>query len=356
MAVPEAELEPVPEQTAAQSEDGEPKWCCHCRTSPAQSQTAIVCTILTDPKYGYCWKQWPTEEWTYKGAGPTPRTRPRDSKRVDFTNSGFHAGRYTISSVDETEMLYDRLNLCDLTGARDNIDSDICPPTYIFSAQYSAPEFETERSWMDEGVWFLKENLQNYGQGTWVVKTPKQASKLVQKGKDYVLQPHIAKPLLYDGRKFHIRLYLLIVKDEVGQYPSSTGYNNRFCESRREFYKFLGIFSSLFLFFPLMLGVQMQMRTMEVIGRCRRSHGLQNMSTRRRKSLFDVRQTFVLLTGSKYCANPIRLVGFSMCEIYESSGFMIRHGWRCLKIWRRSQRSCQHIWKLEREPHATTGC
>ena len=127
----------------------------------------------------------------------------------------------------------DRLNLCDLVGARDNVDSEICPPTYIFSSRYPAPDFEDPgSSWMDDcGCWFLKENLQNYGRGCHAVLNIEAAKALVQKGTDYVLQPHIARPLLHTDRKFHVRQYLLIVKDESGQYPGTHGWGNRFCES-----------------------------------------------------------------------------------------------------------------------------
>ena len=90
----------------------------------------------------------------------------------------------------------------------------------------------------------LKPRWQNYGRGTRAVESPAQAEDLVEVDKAYVLQPHIRLPLLYTdgmcararlrarraamctramlmraagggaGRKFHIRLYLLVIQSE----------------------------------------------------------------------------------------------------------------------------------------------
>ena len=56
---------------------------------------------------------------------------------------------------------------------------------------------------------FLKETNRNYSAG--VTAHPNVAACLAAADprKDYVVQPHYAKPMLRDGRKFHIRLYIL---------------------------------------------------------------------------------------------------------------------------------------------------
>ena len=70
-------------------------------------------------------------------------------------------------------------------------------------------------------LFFLKKNLSNYGLGVVPVKTPEEALSLVEPDGVYVLQPHIPSPVLYDGRKFHLRLYLLIAQRRSWSEPAN---------------------------------------------------------------------------------------------------------------------------------------
>ena len=132
--------------------------------------------------------------------------------------SGYWSTSFEIS-IDQTELLYDRVNLAKLTGSRDCISSDVCPPSYVIRDGKPMP-----RVYPTNGpqLYFLKKNLSNYGLGVVAVKTPDEALALVESDGEYVLQPHVPSPLLYDGsRKFHVRLYLMIAQRKGWSGPTN---------------------------------------------------------------------------------------------------------------------------------------
>ena len=101
------------------------------------------------------------------------------------------------------------MNLAKLTGSRDCTSSDICPPSYVIRHGKPAPRIYPATG---PKLFFLKKNLSNYGLGVVAVKTPDEALALVEPDGVYVLQPHIPAPVLFDGKKFHVRLYLMIAQ------------------------------------------------------------------------------------------------------------------------------------------------
>ena len=66
----------------------------------------------------------------------------------------------------------------------------------------------------------LPENSRNFGQGIDVTKTAAEALTIAARNeeqqaegeepREYVLQPHIVRPLLFGGAKFHIRVCALL--------------------------------------------------------------------------------------------------------------------------------------------------
>lgn len=131
--------------------------------------------------------------------------------------SGYWSKYFEIS-IDQTELLYDRVNLAKLTGSRDCTSSLICPASYVIRHGKPVPRIHPTTG---PKLFFLKKNLSNYGLGVVATKTPDEALALVEPGEEYVLQPHIPAPILFDGKKFHIRLYLMIA-----QRKSWSGFDN----------------------------------------------------------------------------------------------------------------------------------
>ena len=61
----------------------------------------------------------------------------------------------------------------------------------------------------DSHVWFLKETNRNYAAGTFVHASAAACRMAAEPGKNYVVQRHYEDPMLIDGKKFHIRVYLM---------------------------------------------------------------------------------------------------------------------------------------------------
>ena len=114
--------------------------------------------------------------------------------------------------------------------------------------------------------WFLKENSRNYGQGIWVTSTLREALDIAaaeeadeqqtkslalrqktaededngeqqsepapapvaeeeeEEGRTFVIQPHIPRPLLIRGCKFHIRIYCMIMFSPSLRFPRNLVY------------------------------------------------------------------------------------------------------------------------------------
>eukprot|EP01047_Picozoa_sp_COSAG01_P045180 COSAG01_NODE_4143_length_5301_cov_13.838908_3_plen_234_part_00 len=66
---------------------------------------------------------------------------------------------------------------------------------------------------------FLKANHQHCGTGTRVCRSVDQALAAVasaQGGQEFVLQPHVPRPMLWHRRKFHVRVWALFIARPVG--------------------------------------------------------------------------------------------------------------------------------------------
>jgi hypothetical protein len=58
--------------------------------------------------------------------------------------------------------------------------------------------------------WFLKEADRNWGTSVRCFETLEECVKYAKADSTYVVQRHIARPLLYEGRKAHIKFYILV--------------------------------------------------------------------------------------------------------------------------------------------------
>lgn len=163
--------------------------------------------------------------------------RPVQSEHLDLCNSSYFSVHFNMT-IKETEWLFDRLKLAELTGSLNCTTSAICPPTYVFLPTRTENGVKDLCATMTEAFgstkdaetrtcWFLKENRQNFGLGTHCIPHPDPCIilPLLRPGKGYVIQPHIVHPALYlddelataeniaqRGRKYHLRLYILIAQ------------------------------------------------------------------------------------------------------------------------------------------------
>merc|ERR1711976_92556 len=91
------------------------------------------------------------------------------------------------------------------------------PETYIIKDgawQGAAPPPDHEVS---NYPWFVKEADRNWGTSVHVCHKPSECMQLVKPDATYVVQQHIKDPLLIpDGRKCHIKFYVLLVGKEYG--------------------------------------------------------------------------------------------------------------------------------------------
>lgn len=65
--------------------------------------------------------------------------------------------------------------------------------------------------------WFLKEADRNWGTSVRCFTTLEECMRFAKPDCTYVLQRHIARPLLYHGRKSHIKFYIFVYASEQGK-------------------------------------------------------------------------------------------------------------------------------------------
>jgi hypothetical protein len=179
--------------------------CCCCPLAPLEGQTRAVCAALV-AHHG--WEAWPAE---VVAGGPVAegRGQPRGGLRVGFSNAAFHSGGFVMSD-EPCERLFDRLALAHL-----GCPLGLCPPTVACPAgQPDAAADELVDAAAAAGrVCFTKQNFEHFGTGTRVYPSLATALAAAAEGAgDCVVQPHIERPLLIDRRKFHVRVYVLVVR------------------------------------------------------------------------------------------------------------------------------------------------
>lgn len=142
------------------------------------------------------WTHVPTQFWFHSDKLNKTLYRPVSKLHVDYFGS--HVLSKIKTSIPEVDSLTDRLKLAEQYP-------EICPKTYVIR-NGNKPLIEENRDGM---MWFLKENYRQYGTGVKASKDVHALLDTIDEKKNYVLQEHIPDPLLIDGHKFHIRIYLL---------------------------------------------------------------------------------------------------------------------------------------------------
>ena len=130
----------------------------------------------------------------------------------------FVENRFENSVVLFSKIQLSRLILChpSICGNR------LAPVTYVvrFNKKNGTHEFDEFQSprvlsnptSADEiACYFLKDDEADYGTGVFAFKTIEECLQNCKSGKQYVIQPHVCNPLLYEGHKFSVRVYGLVV-------------------------------------------------------------------------------------------------------------------------------------------------
>ena len=147
----------------------------------------------------------------------------------DFVKGTFMCpiGKAIVHFCDEPEFsrvamyLKGRENLDDKTKVID-IAGGYMPKTFcIENGHWVVRDDEVPPSDDDPGAleapWFIKESDKNLGgSAISIVSKPSDILSVVKKNRKYVAQQHILDPLLCNGRKVHIKFYVLLMCEEDG--------------------------------------------------------------------------------------------------------------------------------------------
>merc|ERR1712167_242261 len=91
------------------------------------------------------------------------------------------------------------------------------PPTFVIADCKWVGEVPVDKPSDPLLPWFVKETDRNWGTSVQCCQHASECMALTEPGATYVVQQHIANPLLYDGRKCHIKFYNLLIGHEDGQ-------------------------------------------------------------------------------------------------------------------------------------------
>ena len=82
---------------------------------------------------------------------------------------------------------------------------EICPPTYIFPEDYKRWCAEREASNF-KSMYIMKPSASSCGRGIHIIGRKQE----VKKKSGYVVSSYIKKPHLIEGRKYDLRIYVLV--------------------------------------------------------------------------------------------------------------------------------------------------
>ena len=140
----------------------------------------------------------------------------RDTKNLDFFDVDYYSDRRcqncrVTSQLTDIQMLSNKQKQYKTLVNFKGECPDYLPETFSFTRS----TIESVRHhFNDTRPWIIKPVGGSFRKGVTVVKTWKDLTDTVNKYKwrDWVLQRFITPPALCDGRKFHFRVYVLVVK------------------------------------------------------------------------------------------------------------------------------------------------
>jgi len=165
------------------------------------------------------WRVYPNQKWFEDEKGNEYHC-PLGKKLVDFADES-HFSRIAMylkgrAWLEEKTKVYD-------------LAPEIMPYTYIVEKGTWRTKPPPEDHEVDNLPWFVKEADRNWGTSVHVCAKPSDCIGLTNPDATYVVQQHIKDPLLMDdGRKCHIKFYVLLVGHEDGErwhlYTYQDGY------------------------------------------------------------------------------------------------------------------------------------
>jgi len=199
--------------------DGKPasqkyNYCCNCKVGGHGTRFSEY--FLERPD----WRVYPHQKWFQDEKGNEYHC-PLGKKLVNFADES-HFSRVAM-------YLKGRAWLEEKTKVLD-IGCGYIPETYIIEGgQWKDGKMPPPDDQAGPGPWFVKEADRNWGTSVHCCLNPSECMGLVKPDSLYVVQQHIQNPLLMeDGRKSHIKFYVLLVGYEDGSqwklYTYKDGY------------------------------------------------------------------------------------------------------------------------------------
>lgn len=154
------------------------------------------------------WRVYPSEKW-FEDKGGQISFCPLGRHGVDFTDETYFS---TISMhIKGRIWLEDKRKLYEFVP-------DLMPLTFVISDQkWIGPTPPDDELGAPPMPWFVKGTDRNFGTSVFLCAHPQDCMGLAKANEVYVVQKHIANPLLYDnGEKCHIKFYNLLIGMEDG--------------------------------------------------------------------------------------------------------------------------------------------
>lgn len=148
------------------------------------------------------WRVYPSEKWFEDSGGRTSHC-PLGKRGVDFTDETYFSR--IAMHIKGRIWLEDKRKLYEFVP-------DIMPFTYVIkNRQWVGDPPPPEPPGAAPMPWFVKETDRNWGTSVVCCAQPEECMGLATSDAVYVVQKHIAKPLLYyNGEKCHIKFYNLL--------------------------------------------------------------------------------------------------------------------------------------------------
>eukprot|EP01052_Picozoa_sp_SAG31_P029358 SAG31_NODE_2912_length_4920_cov_3.413192_2_plen_305_part_00 len=166
--------------------------------------STFVRMLLERPR----WRTYPTQLW-YQDAQWKHFKCPLGKVVVDFSDEPQFSR--TVMYLKGRDWLDDKSKVTQLAG-------DHMPTTYI--VENGQWEGARPPDMAAAGPWFVKETDKNWGRCVKCYRTPHDIMENLEPGR-FVVQQHVVEPLLTtDGRKCHLKFYILLICAKDGRLPA----------------------------------------------------------------------------------------------------------------------------------------